>query len=54
MTTKPQKTIALVDAGKNPEIINAILPFLPSHYDFIQTEDYNADYVFTPALATMC
>ena len=46
MTTKPKKRIAIVDAGRRPEIVEAILPFIENHYEFELTTDYDADYVF--------
>lgn len=46
MTTKPKKRIALVDAGKNPEILRAVLSFVDDRYEIEITKDRDADYVF--------
>ena len=48
--TKPSKRIAIVDAGKKPEIVEAILPFIEEHYDLQITKDRDADYVFHSCL----
>ena len=45
MTSKPTKRIALVDAGKNNEILRAILPFIENRYDIHITKDKDAEYV---------
>jgi hypothetical protein len=46
MRTKPKKRIAIVDAGRRPEIVEAVLPFIHDRYDLEFTTDYDADYVF--------
>ncbi len=46
MRTKPKKRIAIVDAGRRPEIVEAVLPFIHDRYDLELTTDYDADYVF--------
>lgn len=46
MNSKPKKRIALVDAGKNPEILRAVLPFVDDRYEIEITKDRDADYVF--------
>lgn len=43
---KPTKRIAIVDAGKNPEFVESILPFISDYYDLEITKDRDADYVF--------
>ena len=50
MGNKPRKRIAIVDAGKRPEIVEAILPFIDQHYDLELTNDRDADYVFHSCL----
>ena len=50
MGNKPRKRIAIVDAGKRPEIVEAILPFIDQHYDLELTKDRDADYVFHSCL----
>ena len=50
MSSKPRKRIALVDAGRKPEIIEAILPFIEDQYHLERTTDYDADYVFHSCL----
>lgn len=43
---KPLKQIAIVDAGKKPEIIEAVLPLIEDHYELQFTQARDADYVF--------
>jgi hypothetical protein len=43
---KPLKRIAIVDAGKKPEIIEAVLPIIEDHYELQFTQARDADYVF--------
>lgn len=50
MIAKPIKRIALVDAGKRPEIIHPVLDFIKDRYDFEITRDTDADYVFHSCL----
>ena len=50
MTTKPKKRIAIVDAGRRPEIVEAVLPFINDRYDLELTDAYDADYVFHSCL----
>ncbi|MGB0419383.1 MAG: hypothetical protein ACPGF8_07315 [Opitutales bacterium] len=42
MRKKPKKRIALVDAGKRPEIIHLVLDFIKDKYDFEITSDRDA------------
>ena len=46
MISKPTKRIALVDAGRCPEIIEMMLPLIDGHYNLERTTDLDADYVF--------
>ena len=46
MTKKQQKRVALVDAGQESGILNAMLPFISDRYDLRITQSYDADYVF--------
>jgi hypothetical protein len=46
MTPKPKKRIALIDAGKNAEILRAVIPFIETRYDLEIAHDSDADYVF--------
>ena len=46
MTSKPKKRIALVDAGKEAEILRAVLPFIEGQYELEITQEKDADYVF--------
>ncbi len=50
MTPKARKRIALVDAGRKPDIIEALLPFITDRYELVRTNDRNADYVFHSCL----
>ena len=50
MTSKPKKRIAIVDAGRRPELVEAVLPFISDHYELKITTDYDADYVFHSCL----
>ena len=50
MDSKPTKRIAIVDAGKNPEFIEAVLAFITPHYSIQYTGDHDADYVFHSCL----
>lgn len=50
MASLPKKRIALVDAGKIPEIIYMVLEFVQDRYDFEITSDRDADYVFHSCL----
>ncbi|MBN2162007.1 MAG: hypothetical protein JXR25_06935 [Pontiellaceae bacterium] len=50
MSSKPTKRIALVDAGRKPEIIEAVLPFIEDRYNLIRTDERDADYVFHSCL----
>jgi len=50
MDPKPRKRIALVDAGKRPEIIEAVLPFIADRYELVRTGARDADYVFHSCL----
>ena len=47
---RPRKKIALVDAGRKPEIIEAVLRFIADRYDLVRTDDVDADYVFHSCL----
>tara|TARA_B110000037_G_scaffold114878_1_gene132054 strand:- start:5034 stop:6008 length:975 start_codon:yes stop_codon:yes gene_type:complete len=44
--SKPTKRIAIVDAGNNPEFLEAVLGFISERYTVQYTKDYDADYVF--------
>lgn len=46
MSQKPIKRIAIADAGRTADIVNAVLPFIEDRYDIHITQDKNADYVF--------
>tara|TARA_B110000093_G_scaffold159494_1_gene179301 strand:+ start:3523 stop:4497 length:975 start_codon:yes stop_codon:yes gene_type:complete len=46
MNSKPTKRIAIVDAGKDTEFVEAVLAFIAPHYSIQYTKDRNADYVF--------
>jgi hypothetical protein len=46
MNQKPKKRIALVDAGKEAEILRAVLPFIEDQYELEITQEKDADYVF--------
>jgi len=46
MTKRRKKRIAIVDAGRRTEIVDAILPYIEERYEFELTTDYGADYVF--------
>lgn len=50
MTKKRKKRIAIVDAGRRPELVEAILPFINGHYELEVTTSYDADYVFHSCL----
>jgi len=50
MSEKPVKRIALVDAGRKPDIIEAILPFIEDRYTLVRTDAFDADYVFHSCL----
>ena len=50
MSTKPKKRIAIVDAGRRPELVEAVLPFISDHYELEITTDYDADYIFHSCL----
>lgn len=50
MTKKSKKRIAIVDAGRRPELVEAILPFINGHYELELTTSYDADYVFHSCL----
>jgi len=46
MDSKPIKRIAIVDAGNNPEFVEAVIAFISERYTVQYTKDYDADYVF--------
>ncbi len=46
MNSRPTKRIAIVDAGKNPEFVEAVLAFITERYSIQYTKDHDADYVF--------
>lgn len=47
---KPTKRIAIVDAGRTPDIVHAVLPFIEERYNLEITDDRDADYVFHSCL----
>jgi len=47
---KPVKRIAIVDAGRKPEIVEAVLPFIADHYELVHTDARDAEYVFHSCL----
>lgn len=50
MTAKPVKRIAIVDAGRRPDIVKAVLTFIADRYELVHTDDHDADYVFHSCL----
>lgn len=50
MASKPHKRIAIVDAGRHPQIVEAVLPFISDRYDLVRTDAHDADYVFHSCL----
>jgi hypothetical protein len=46
MLSKHSKRIAIVDAGRDPAVINAVLRKFASRYDLVRCEPQDADYVF--------
>lgn len=46
MNAKPRKHIAITDAGRNPDIIEVVLPFIADRYELEKTNARDADYVF--------
>jgi hypothetical protein len=50
MQPKSVKRIALVDAGRKPEIIEALLPFIADRYELVRTDARDAEYVFHSCL----
>lgn len=50
MPDKPIKRIAIVDAGRSPDIIEALLPFIEDRYELVRTDARDADYIFHSCL----